>query len=640
MSNAERALSYNSYWLAVLVAGFTALMLYMLTSLGRDTEKHALEKPIYHFADLLNEQTINTIDQIDSAVWVKNNNQNFGLTDASQWLKVDLPNTKNSQVLEIDYAMIDSIQLWFRRKNDNNDYNLNSYNLKSDGGYSIVEYFNLGDGLKFSERPIIHDKFLIPLPDAPEGIQLLLRLQSDGPVKAPLKLWYKQDYIVYTASHRLLMGLFFGYMLAMGIINLFLFVTTRNVTFINYAAYVFSFGLLIAAIHGLGYRFIWPQSPWFEERAAAIFAFMMMSFVLLFSSQILELKTRSPKYYLVFQVFFIIYALGTVCSLFVAYAIMIKLLLLLLLFSIPVILLVSLTLALKGSDIAKFFSAAWVVLLFSGLTASAENFHWISLPIDSSYLLMVGATTETLLLALAVATSYSVQRREAKKAHNEAAENELHAMQAQDDLLALQKQAQISLEEQVMSRTQEFEGALVGLSKVHDELQGMTETDTLTGLTNRRFFEKYIVAEAARSRREKQPLAVALLDIDNFKKVNDSYGHQCGDDCLRAFANTLKKIIKRPGDSLSRYGGEEFVILLPDTTIDGANKVLEKFRLAVQSLVVETQGQRIKFTVSAGVTSSVIDADNEWDKMLAFADKLLYQAKEAGRNCIKSGSFQ
>jgi diguanylate cyclase (GGDEF)-like protein len=634
MSNVERELSYNSYWLAVLVVGFTALMLYMVTSLGRDIEKHALEQPIYHFADVLNEQTIDTIDQIESGAWVKNDKQNFGLTNASQWLKVDFPHTQNSQVLEVDYAMIDSIQIWFRHKNDNSDYNPDS-----GSDYRTVEYYNLGDSLKFSERPIIHDKFLIPLPDALEGIQLLLRLQSTGPVKAPLKLWYKQDYIVYTASHRLFMGLFFGYMLAMGLINLFLFITTRNVTFITYAGYVFSFALLIGAIHGLGYRFIWPQSPWFEERAAAIFAFMMMSFVLVFSSQILELRTQSPKYYLVFKGFFIIYALGTVCSLFVAYAIMIRLLLLLLLFSIPVILLVSLSLALKGSEIAKFFSTAWLALLFSGLTAAADNFHWISLPIDSSYLLMVGATTETLLLALAVATSYSVQRREARKAHSEAAENEVHAMQAQDDVLALQQQAQISLEEQVVSRTQEFEEALVGLSKVHDELQGMSETDTLTGLTNRRFFEKHILAEAARSRREKQPLAVALLDIDNFKNVNDSYGHQCGDDCLVAFANTLKKIIKRPGDSLSRYGGEEFVILLPDTTIDGAKKILEKFRLAVQGLVVETQGQRIKFTVSTGVTSSVIGADNECDKMLALADKLLYQAKEAGRNCIKSGSF-
>jgi len=634
MIKAERRLRYNSYWLAALVAGFTALMLYMVTSLGRDIEKHSLQQPIYHFADVLNEQSVETIDQIESDAWVKNTNQNFGLTDAPQWLKVNFSSTQNSQVIEIDYAMLDSLQVWFRQKNDSGDDN-----IQSGGGDRIIEHYTLGDSLDFAERPIVHDKFLIPLPDAPNGIQLLLRIQSNGPVKAPLKLWYKHEYIVYAASHRLFIGLFFGYMLAMGLINVFLFVTTRNLIFITYAGYVFSFALLISGIHGLGYRFIWPQSPWLEERAAAIFAFMMMSFVLIFSSQILELKRLSPRYYLLFKAFFIIYVLCTVGSFFIPYAIMIQLLLLLLLFSIPVILLASLSLAFKGSEIAKFFSAAWVVLLFSGLTASADNFHWISLPIDSSYLLMVGATTETLLLALAVATSYSMQRRDARKAHREAAENELQAMQAQDEVLLLQKQAQIDLEGQVTARTQEFEEALAGLSKVHDKLQGMSETDTLTGLSNRRFFEKHILVEAARSRRERQPLAIALLDIDDFKKVNDSYGHQSGDDCLIAFANTLKKIIKRPGDLLSRYGGEEFVILLPNTTIEGAKIVLEKFRLAVQNLVVETHGYRIQFTVSAGATSRVIGPDSEHDKMMACADKLLYQAKEAGRNCIKLGSF-
>jgi hypothetical protein len=99
---------------------------------------------------------------------------------------------------------------------------------------------------------------------------------------------------------------------------------------------------------------------------------MTMSFIVIFSSQILELKTKSPRYYLVFKGFFIIYVFSTISSLFMPYSIMIQLLLLLLLFSIPVILLASLSLAFKGSDIAKFFSAAWVVLLFSGLTASAD----------------------------------------------------------------------------------------------------------------------------------------------------------------------------------------------------------------------------------------------------------------------------
>jgi diguanylate cyclase (GGDEF)-like protein len=625
-----RKLSYNSCWLAAVVAGFTVLMLYMVISLGRDIEKHSLQEPIYHFADVLNEQTIDTIDRLDSDVWVKNKSLNFGLTKASQWLKVNFASAHNNQILEVDYPMLDSLQVWFRE----GDAGSSSY-----GAYRVIQHYNLGDSLKFADRTIIHDKFIITLPNAPNGMQLLLRIQSSGPVKAPLKLWYKQDYIVYIASHRLFMGLFFGYILTMGIINLFLFISTRNAIFITYSGYVFSFALLIASLHGLGYRFIWPESPWLEERAAAVFAFIAMSFIVIFSSQILDLKTQSQKYYLVFKGFFIIYALSTISSLFIPYSIMIRLLLLLLLFSIPLILLASLSLAFKGSDIAKFFSAAWVVLFFSGLTASADNFHWINLPIDSSYLLMVGATSETLLLALAVATSYSVQRREAKKSHREAAKNELQAMQAQDEVLLLQKQGQIDLKGQVTARTQEFEKVLAGLSQVNNQLQGMSETDTLTGLTNRHFFEKHILVEAARSRRERQPLTIALLDIDNFKSVNDKYGHQCGDDCLVAFADTLKKVVKRPSDLLSRFGGEEFVVLLPNTTNDGAHKVLEKFRQAIENLIVKTHGNSLQFTVSAGVTSRVIVSDNEHEKMIAFADKLLYQAKKAGRNCIKLGNF-
>ena len=628
MTKFRQRLSYNYYVLAALVLAFSALMLFMVVSLGQDIDKHALE-PVYHFEDVQNKQTIDTIDQIESKQWLKNDNQNFGLTKSSQWLKVDLAKTQNNQLLEIDYAMLDSVKVWFRSKKEGISGVANEQ-------YYIIEHYDLGDSLNFNQRPIIHDKFLVPLPNDAADVQLLLRVQSDGPLKAPLKLWSKQDYVVYTASHRLFMGLFFGYMLAMGLINLFLFITTRSVLFITYAGYVFSFGMLIAAIHGLGYRFIWSESPWLQERTTVVFAFMMIGFVIVFSSQILQLKTSSPNYHKIFRGFSIIYMLCVLASLIVPYAIMIKLLLILLLFTIPVILIVSISLVLKGSAIAKFFSAAWGVLLLSGLTAAADNFHWVNLSIDSSYLLMVGATTETLLLALAIATSYSVQRLETKKAHQDSAQNEILAMQAQDEVIALQKQAQRDLEQEVTARTQEFEKALAGLSKVHDELQGMSKTDKLTGLSNRRFFEEQFVIEAARSRREKQPLAIALLDIDHFKKINDNFGHQCGDDCLIAFANTLKAVIKRPGDLLSRYGGEEFVVLLPNTNVDGAKNVLEQFRSAIENLQVDTQGHQIKFTVSAGVTSHVVTDEQDSEKMVTLADKLLYLAKGAGRNCVVS----
>lgn len=617
--------SHRTFWLTALVAGFSLLMLYMVISLGQDIEQHAIKQTTYHYADTGNQLSIENIDSLAISEWHENSTLNFGITPEPQWLKLQLPDKAGGQLLEIDYPMLDDVQLWLR-KNEN-------------GQYIVLKNYQLGDRFDFKQRPIIHDKFLILLPKDQTNIQLLLRVQSSGPVKLPLNLWSKQDYIVHIASHRLFLGLFFGYMLAMGLINAFLFITTKNSMFISYAAYVFSFALLIATLHGIGFRFIWPQSPWLQERTTLIFGFLMMSFVLVFSSQILDLKKLNKSFYKVFQMFFVIFLSSLFASFILPYSLLLIFFLILLLFSIPSILFVSLSLSFKGSRIAKYFSAAWLTLLIAGLLSAADNFHWVNLPIDSSYLLMVGATTETLLLALALAASYSAQRREARMSHYAAAKTEALTLQAQDELLQLQKQAQLGLQEQVSARTQELEAALSGLSLVNSELKGLSETDALTGLSNRRFFDEKIETEAARSRRERKPLAIALLDIDHFKAVNDSFGHQCGDDCLVAFANALKSNVKRPGDLLSRFGGEEFVVMLPNTSVEGASVLLEKFRLAVEALVVETQGNKISFTVSGGLTSMVVGSDEDAANMLAFADKLLYQAKQSGRNCIKSGNF-
>jgi diguanylate cyclase (GGDEF)-like protein len=318
---------------------------------------------------------------------------------------------------------------------------------------------------------------------------------------------------------------------------------------------------------------------------------------------------------------------------------MVRLLLILFLFSIPVVLFVIISLAAAGSSIAKYFTAAWGVLLLSGLAASADNFHWIALPIDSSYLLMIGATTETLLLALAMATNYSERRRLAKISSIQASENEKQALKTQDEVLALQEQAQIDLEKEVQARTSEFEEALAKLSTTNKDLQDMNEIDALTGVMNRQQFDKVYTEECARSRRERNPLALAMLDIDHFKKVNDTYGHQCGDDCLVAFCKALQEVIKRPGDVLARLGGEEFVILLPNTTLEGASTLLESCRLAISELEVKSEAHTITFTVSVGLSAKVIGEDSDCESLLKYADKLLYAAKDGGRNCIKAGHF-
>jgi hypothetical protein len=193
----------------------------------------------------------------------------------------------------------------------------------------------------------------VPIPELAEDLQIILRVRSNGPVKSPLKIWTAQEYIAYTASHRLFMGLFFGYMFAMGLINLFVFVTTRNQIYIAYAGYVFAFALLIASVHGLSFRFLWPNSPWLQERSTIIFAYMMMSFVLVFSSKILNLKENGGTYQRIFQFLTAFYIGATIASFVLPYSFMIKLLLLLFLFAIPIILFVSMSLAFRGSVIAR-----------------------------------------------------------------------------------------------------------------------------------------------------------------------------------------------------------------------------------------------------------------------------------------------
>ena len=617
--------SSNVLWLAALIVAFSALMLYMVTSLGKDIDSHSIESTIYHFEDQSRTLQFNDISMLEGSNWTDITELNFGLTKAHQWMKLDLPSSSHGSYLEIDYAMLDYIIIWI--------------NAIDESKLTVIEKYELGDTLPFSQRPVIHDRFLVPIPRTDENLQIILRVRSNGPVKSPLKIWTPEEYMAYTASHRLFMGLFFGYMFAMGLINLFVYVTTRNKVYLAYAGYVFAFALLIASVHGLSFRFLWPDSPWLQERSTVIFAYMMMSFVLVFSSKILNLKEIGGAYARIFQFLTIFYIGATIASLLVTYSIMIKLLLLLFLFAIPIILYVSVSLAIRGSVIARYFSAAWGVLLFSGILATADNFHWVVLPIDSSYLLMIGATTETLLLALALAMNYSAQRVDAKRAHMEAAENEKRTMEVQDQTYRLEQEAKEELEREVQARTQEFEKALAQLSTINTELTGLSETDALTGLTNRNFFEQTLQSEAARSRRERQVISLAVLDIDHFKKVNDTYGHQVGDDCLVAFAKVLQEQVKRPGDLVARIGGEEFVVLLPNTSLDGAKDFLERCRVAVEKLTVNSQGHSINFTVSIGLCAKIFGSQDETSQLLAHADKLLYQAKESGRNCIKAGNF-
>lgn len=165
----------------------------------------------------------------------------------------------------------------------------------------------------------------------------------------------------------------------------------------------------------------------------------------------------------------------------------------------------------------------------------------------------------------------------------------------------------------------------------------MAKTDELTELNNRRQFFKLLETELKRVKRYNNPLSLMMIDIDHFKNINDRYGHQVGDEVLRAFANTGKKIL-RSIDIFARLGGEEFAIALPETDLRAARAVAERLRQAVSTKKVETRNGPVQYTVSIGVITSAPWSLNP-DELLRRADAALYAAKEDGRNRVKAGFY-
>jgi diguanylate cyclase (GGDEF)-like protein len=177
-------------------------------------------------------------------------------------------------------------------------------------------------------------------------------------------------------------------------------------------------------------------------------------------------------------------------------------------------------------------------------------------------------------------------------------------------------------------------GTQITLKLQADQLRDMALTDALTGVANRRSFEARLEVEWRRCRRDRLPLSLIMIDIDHFKLYNDAYGHQAGDECLRQIAYALGTTLRRASDMLSRYGGEEFVCLLPGTGFRGAVERADEIGRAVERLnIVHAQlAAGPVVTISRGVSSTIPRAELEISELLEVADAMLYKAKRAGRN--------
>ena len=168
------------------------------------------------------------------------------------------------------------------------------------------------------------------------------------------------------------------------------------------------------------------------------------------------------------------------------------------------------------------------------------------------------------------------------------------------------------------------------LESANNELGMLSRTDRLTQLNNRGYWEECFIAEFERYKRTSQPITLVMFDIDHFKNVNDTYGHQAGDEVIRQTSKTLRRTIRKT-DVAGRYGGEEFAVLLVNTDKENALILAERLRKRIEALTVQHEDQTIKFNISLGISElhQNIAGHTQW---LEQADQALYYSKENGRN--------
>jgi two-component system, chemotaxis family, response regulator WspR len=172
------------------------------------------------------------------------------------------------------------------------------------------------------------------------------------------------------------------------------------------------------------------------------------------------------------------------------------------------------------------------------------------------------------------------------------------------------------------------------LMETNLELEKLTNVDGLTGLSNRRHFNDYIDSEWKRALRSKNPLSVLMVDIDNFKQYNDTYGHLAGDDVLRKVANAIKQCGRRSTDVAARYGGEEFVVVLPETPFGELQGMGDRLCAAIAAVNIPHAASAVAkyVTISVGGATSVPRAASSHLALIEVADKALYASKRAGKN--------
>ena len=523
----------------------------------------------------------------------------FGFTDGAYWFHGQLFNESRSEqrwLLVLHYPLLDNVDVYLRYP---------------DGR---VEHMAAGDTLPFTARSIRyrHPNFWLDLPQRTE-VELLVRVSSRSSLQVPLAMYTPTAFAELERDSQFGIGLFYGILVALLCYNLVLWLALRDASHFWYSGHVAGFGLVMFCLNGLAFEYFWPNSPWWANQAIPVSMAISQIAMHQFCRVFLELKERQPYADRVAQGLIAFFIAMGLASFFLDYRAAVRPMTLAVFPGALFILYLAITSIRRGYAPAKVFLLAWAFLLMGTALYAAVSFGLVPKTFVTEYGIQIGSALEMILLSFALAYRYARLRGENERLvqeHNE------------------------QLERHVARRTSELSTALEQLAEANQRLRESNRRDSLTGLFNRRHFRDMFEHQITRAAEHQQPLGVLLIDLDHFKGINDTYGHLAGDECLRWLGRCLHDTLVENGALLARFGGEEFVVVIPDVQGERLLRVAEQLRQRICGEPVRYAGNNIGMSASIGAYLVSPGSGVTADEALHRADDALYAAKDAGRNRV------
>lgn len=538
---------------------------------------------------------------------------NFSYTASAYWFRVALNNPTPfaaSRLLEIAFPPLDRIDAYF---------------VVRDRTFSM----QAGDQVPFSTRPIAHHHYIFPLDIPPGGSEIYFRVTSSGSISVPATLWAPDDFARHSETRYAFLAAYFGWIFALISYNLMLFTSTRDRAYLAYVAFASGLAIASLAYTGMGAQFFWPESPRWGDPSIIAGLCLTVLFGSVFTRMFLHTRESLPRVDLI---------LRTVASGAAVALVLLSVLpqrystLMIVAFGSVFVVagpFIGILAVRKHQAGARYYLAAWSFFFFGTLVFILRNTGVLPTNAFTLYAIQLGSAMEMLLLSFALADRMNTLRREKEQA-------QLASLKAERTLIEGLRRSETILEERVSQRTAELATANALLGQKEQAMRDLAHHDPLTGLANRLLLSAHLEQSIKRSRRNSQPFALFMIDLDGFKPVNDLHGHDAGDLLLREIAKRLAEHI-RESDLVARVGGDEFVCILESVheaqaAVTVANKLIQEVRNPVRL----ENGKEVAVGASIGIA---IFNENvaAMDQLLRFADDAMYAAKAAGKNCARLG---